>query len=59
MRIITHTCPACGTIVSANVLESNRVMNCPGVDCEEILQFDDLPADERTHYLENRAKYRL
>ncbi|MDZ7746863.1 MAG: hypothetical protein U5K28_10245 [Halobacteriales archaeon] len=44
MRIITHTCPACGTVVAANELEDNRVMKCPGLGCEEVLEFDGPPA---------------
>lgn len=59
MRIITHTCPDCDTIVSANELEANRVMKCPGLDCEAVLRFDDLPEDDREHFLENREQYRL
>jgi hypothetical protein len=59
MRIITHTCPTCGTIVSANELEANRVMKCPGLNCDEVLRFEDLPEDDRTHYLENEAQYQL
>jgi uncharacterized paraquat-inducible protein A len=59
MRIITHTCPDCGTIVSANELESRRVMKCPRFDCEAILRFDDLPAEARKHLLDNRERYRL
>ena len=43
MRIITHSCPACGTVVAANELESNRVMKCPGLGCQEALRFEDLP----------------
>jgi len=52
MRIITHTCSDCGTIVAGNVLEANRVMQCPGLDCEAILRFDSLPAESR-EYLES------
>jgi hypothetical protein len=59
MRIITHTCPDCGTIVAANELESNRVMKCPGLDCEAVLQFDDLPDDAREHFLANKDRYEL
>ena len=59
MRIITHTCPACGTIVSANELEANRVMKCPGLDCDEVLRFEDIPEADRDHYLENEAQYQL
>lgn len=59
MRIITHTCSSCGTIVSANELESNRVMNCPGLRCEAVLQFDDLPEEAREAYLRERSRYQI
>ena len=57
MRIITHTCSACGTIVSANELEANRIMKCPGLRCDAVLRFDDLSREERDHYLDSRAQY--
>lgn len=57
MRIITHTCPSCGTIVAANELESRRVMHCLG--CEEVLRFSDLPEDDREYFLEHRERYRV
>jgi hypothetical protein len=59
MRIITHTCTVCGTIVAANELEDNRVMKCPGLDCQEILRFEDLSKDARKHFLENRDHYQI
>ncbi|SEH45540.1 hypothetical protein SAMN05192561_10239 [Halopenitus malekzadehii] len=59
MRIITHTCPACGTIVAANELEDNRVMKCPGLGCQEVLCFEDLPADAREHFLDNLNQYQI
>lgn len=59
MRIITHTCPACGTIVAANELESTRAMKCPGIDCGEVLRFTDLPSEAREHFLENRENYQI
>lgn len=59
MRIITHTCSACGTIVTANELESNRVMKCPCLACEAVLRFEDLPLNDREHFLENRDQYYL
>ena len=59
MRIITHTCPACGTVVAANELESNRVMKCPGLGCQEVLNFEDLPIGSREHFLENRDQYQI
>ncbi|OAQ54142.1 hypothetical protein HTG_01015 [Natrinema mahii] len=59
MRIITHTCPACGTVVAANELEKNRVMKCPGLGCQEVLRFEHLPEDAREHFLENRDRYQI
>jgi|AntDeeMetageno51_2_1112566.scaffolds.fasta_scaffold00476_7 uncharacterized paraquat-inducible protein A len=59
MRIITHTCPTCGTVVAANELESNRVMKCPGLGCQEVLHFEDLPDEAQDHFLENRDQYQL
>lgn len=59
MHIITHTCPNCGTIVSANELEGNRVMKCPGLDCEAIIRFEDLPEEDREHFIDNRNLYQL
>jgi len=59
MRIITHTCPACGTVVAANELEDNRVMKCGGLGCQEVLRFEDLPEEDREHFLENRDQYQI
>ena len=59
MRIITHACPTCGTVVAANELESRRVMKCPGLGCGEVLRFEDLDDEEREHFLENREQYRI
>ena len=59
MRIITTTCPECGTIVAANELEATRVTKCPGLDCEHILRFEDLPEDARNHFLDNKDRYEL
>lgn len=59
MRIITHTCTDCGTILAANELEERRVMKCPGVDCEAVLRFEDLPPDAREHFLDHEEQYRL
>jgi len=59
MRIITHTCADCGTVVSANELERRRVMKCPRFDCEAILRFDDLSDEEREFFLDNRDQYHL
>jgi len=58
MRIVTHTCPTCGTVVAGNVLESERVLKCPGLDCTAVLTFEDLSADEREFVLEHAASYR-
>lgn len=52
MRIITHTCPDCGTIVAANELEKRRVMKCPGLACDQVLRFESLPEDDRTYIVE-------
>jgi len=59
MRVITHTCPICGTIVAANVLENNRVMKCPGFRCQEVLRFEDVDRDAREHFLENLDRYQI
>lgn len=59
MRIITYTCPTCGTVVAANELEANRVMKCPGLSCDNVLRFEDLPEDEREYFLANREQYQL
>ena len=59
MRIITLTCPDCDTIVAANELESNRIMNCPGLDCQAILRFEDLPEEARDHFIDNREQYQM
>lgn len=59
MRIITLSCPDCGTVVAANELETHRVMKCPGLGCEHVLRLDDLPAGQREYVLENRDQYRL
>lgn len=59
MRIITHTCPDCGTIVAANELEERRVMKCPRFNCEAVLRFDELSTADRNHFLDNRDRYQL
>lgn len=59
MRIFTHTCSDCGTVVAANELEENRVMKCPGLDCENVLRFEYLPEDAREHFLDHRDKYEI
>jgi hypothetical protein len=57
MRIITLTCPKCGTVVAGNVLEDRRVMKCPGLNCEEVLRFEELSENDQAHLVENRQKY--
>lgn len=59
MHIVTLTCPDCGTIVAANELEDHRVMKCPGLDCETVLRFEDLPEADRAHVIEHRDRYRM
>lgn len=59
MRIITLSCPECGTVVAANELENNRVMKCPGLGCQEVLRFDHLSMDDQKHFLENRDQYQM
>jgi len=58
MRIVTHSCPDCGTVVAGNVLERERVLKCPGLDCEAVLRFTDLSESEREHLLANLERYR-
>lgn len=57
MHIVTHTCPTCGTVVSANELRSEYSMPCPGLDCDERLDFEDIPADEREQFLAHYDQY--
>jgi uncharacterized radical SAM superfamily Fe-S cluster-containing enzyme len=59
MRIFTHTCPNCGTIVAANVLEDRRVMKCVREGCDEILRFTDLPEADREFFHKNRDQYQM
>ncbi len=59
MRIITHDCPDCGTVVAANELESNRVMKCPGLHCEAVLRFADLSEKDHEFFLEHREQYQM
>ncbi|WP_181686646.1 hypothetical protein [Halorhabdus salina] len=59
MRIITHTCPDCGTILAGNVLEDRRRMKCPREGCETVLRFGDLDSEKQEHLVENREKYRI
>ena len=55
MRIVTHTCSDCGTIVAGNELERERLMHCPGLACDMVLEFDDLPASEREYLAERES----
>jgi uncharacterized paraquat-inducible protein A len=57
MKVYTLTCPDCGTVVAANELESSRVQKCPGLDCENVLRFEDLPEEAREHILDHAEKY--
>lgn len=59
MRIITHTCEECGTVVAANELEHHRVMKCPRISCENILRFEDLNPEDRKFFIDNAADYRM
>lgn len=59
MRIITHTCPSCRTVVAANELEAERVTKCPGLDCDAVLEFDALPEGDREHFLAHRDQYQM
>lgn len=59
MRIITHRCPECGTIVAANVIEEHRVMKCPRSRCQEVLRFEDLSKEQRSFLLGNRETYQM
>lgn len=59
MRIETLTCPDCGTVVAANVLEAERTLKCPGLDCEHVHRFEDLPEDVREHYVDHRERYSM
>lgn len=59
MLISTLPCSSCDTVVAANELEDNRVMKCPGLECLEVLRFEDLPEADREHFLEHREKYQL
>jgi len=59
MRIITHTCPECQTVVAANELERERIMKCPGLNCEAVLRFEDLDQNDREYFLEHREQYQI
>lgn len=59
MKIITDTCPSCGTIVAGNVLERRRVMKCPGLECETVRRFDDLSEDDQAYMTDHLEKFRM
>ena len=59
MRIITYSCTTCGTVVAANELEDNRVMKCPGLDCQEVLRFENLSEEAQDHFLEHWERYQI
>jgi uncharacterized paraquat-inducible protein A len=56
MRIITISCPDCGTVVSGNELETERVMHCPGLRCDTVLAFRDLPIADQEYLAERRKQ---
>lgn len=59
MRVITYSCPDCGTVVAANELDDDRVMKCPREGCQAVLRFDDLTEEEQEFFLENRDQYQI
>lgn len=59
MKIITNTCPSCGTIVAGNVLERHRVMKCPGLGCDAVRRFEDLSPSDQEHIVNNLDRYRM
>jgi len=59
MRVITETCDECGTIVAGNVLLNERVIPCPGFNCNSNLTFKDLSAEERSYLQENSKLYEI
>ena len=34
-------------------------MKYPGLGCQEVLRFEDLPEEAREHFLDNRKQYRI
>jgi hypothetical protein len=34
-------------------------MKCPGLDCESVLRFDELPDDEREFFVDHADQYEL
>jgi DNA-directed RNA polymerase subunit RPC12/RpoP len=59
MRIITYTCPDCGTITAGNVLEKHREMKCPGLVCNRVIRFSDLQEPDQQYMLENPELYEI
>lgn len=59
MRIETTTCPECRTVIAANMLEAERVLKCPGLDCNYVHRFTDFPAEVQEQYTANRDRYRM
>jgi hypothetical protein len=57
LRIITHRCENCGTIVAGNVLEANRTLKCPGLDCPRVHEFEELPEQDREYLLNQTETY--
>ena len=55
MRIITLTCPNCGTVVAGNELERERVMHCPGLACDAVFEFENLPETDREYLTERKS----
>lgn len=57
MKEVTWTCPTCGTIIAANVLERSRQMKCPRINCDCILEYENLPEEDRKYFEHHRKKY--
>jgi hypothetical protein len=55
MRIVTLTCPDCGTVVAGNELERERVLHCPGLACDTVLTFEALPESDREYLTERTS----
>jgi len=34
-------------------------MKCPGLGCENVLKFEELPKEEQQHFLENKDQYEI
>lgn len=59
MRIITYSCPQCGTVIAGNVLERRRLLKCPGINCEREIRFTDLSEDEQAYLENHRKRFRM